>query len=378
MSKSFRFVLFCAGIMMFASCKNFQAKEEYFTVNPNPLEAEGGQVTYTVTGTFPKKTFIKKVVCVATPELRWEGGSVKGEPVTLQGEKIQANNQVIAWKEGGSFTYNGSFKYQPEMAKSELWVTFEATKKGKPIEVEPVHIADGVLATAELYSETAKGANTAGSKDAFQRIIDKNQEANIMFVIQQANVRSSETNSDAVKALKESLKNFAADTKNYAINNVTVSAYASPDGGVKLNDKLASQRESNAVKYVKNEVKKAKADAAIESEYTAQDWKGFESLVSQSNLQDKDLLNLRKNRKATQLYDNYVASNNDCSHLMRVLFNDSICFAVLNLRCYTVICSGAFSHIQNRRCDSDRIRRNAHARYWLIIGWLCRLFPQDG
>lgn len=42
------------------------------------------------------------------------------------------------------------------------------------------------------------------------------------------------------------------------------------------------------------------------------------------NLQDKDLLNLRKNRKATQLYDNYVASNNDCSHLMRVLFNDSI------------------------------------------------------
>ena len=42
------------------------------------------------------------------------------------------------------------------------------------------------------------------------------------------------------------------------------------------------------------------------------------------NLQDKDLLNLRKNRKPTQLYDNYVASNNDCSHLMRVLFNDSI------------------------------------------------------
>ena len=290
MSKSFRFVLFCAGIMMFASCKNFQAKEEYFTVNPNPLEAEGGQVTYTVTGTFPKKTFIKKVVCVATPELRWEGGSVKGEPVTLQGEKIQGNNQTIAWKEGGSFTYTGSFKYQPEMAKSELWVTFEATKKGKAIEVEPVHIADGVLATAELYSETAKGANTAGSKDAFQRIIDKNQEANIMFVIQQANVRSSETNSDAVKALKESLKNFAADTKNYAINNVTVSAYASPDGGVKLNDKLAAQRESNAVKYVKNEVKKAKANAAIESEYTAQDWKGFESLVSQSNLQDKDLI----------------------------------------------------------------------------------------
>jgi len=290
MSKSSRFALLCAGIMMFASCKNFQVKEEYFVVNPNPLEVKGGEVNYTVTGTFPSKTFIKKVVCTATPELRWEGGSVKGEPVTLQGEKIQGNNQVIEWKEGGSFTYNGTFKYQPEMAKSELIVTFEATKKGKTVEVPEVKIADGVLSTAELYSETAKGANTAGSKDAFQRIIKQAQDANIMFVIQQANVRSSETNSEAVKALKASLKNYAADTKNYAIDNVKVSAYASPDGGVKLNDKLAAQREKNAANYVKNEVKKAKANAAIESEYTAQDWKGFETLVSQSNLQDKDLI----------------------------------------------------------------------------------------
>ena len=283
MSKSIRFVAFCAGIMLFASCKNFQVKEEYFVVNPNPLEVQGGQVNYTVTGTFPSKTFIKKVVCTATPELRWEGGSVKGEPVTLQGEKITGNNQVIEWKEGGTFTYNGNFKYQPEMAKSELYVTFEATKKGKPIEVEPVKIADGVLATAELYSETAKGANTANSKDAFQRIIKQAQDANIMFVIQQANVRSSETNGDAVKALKESLKN-------YAIDNVEVSAYASPDGGVKLNDKLAAQREKNAAQYVKNEVKKAKANAAIESKYTAQDWEGFKELVQKSNLQDKDLI----------------------------------------------------------------------------------------
>ena len=261
MTKSSRFALFCAGVLMLASCKNFQVKEEYFVVNPNPLEVQGGEVNYTVTGTFPEKTFIKKVVCVATPELRWEGGSVKGEPVTLQGEKITGNNQVIEWKEGGSFTYNGNFKYQPEMAKSELYVTFEATKKGKPIEVEPVKIADGVISTAELYAETAKGANTAGSKDAFQRIIKQAQDANIMFVIQQANVRSSETNSDAVKAIKESLKNFAADTKNYAIDNLEI-----------------------------YEVKKAKANAAIESKYTAQDWDGFKTLVEQSNLQDKDLI----------------------------------------------------------------------------------------
>ena len=289
MSKSFRFVVFCAGIMMFASCKNFQVKEEYFVVDPNPLEVHGGEINYVVTGTFPAKTFIKNVVCTATPELQWEGGSVKGEPVTLQGEKIEGNNQVIEWVEGGSFTYNGNFKYQPEMAKCDLVVTFEATKKGKPIEVAPVTIAQGVKATGELYSETAKNANTAGSKDAFQRIIKQTQEANIMFIIQQANIRSSETNGDQVKALKEALKNYSADTKNYAVDNIEVFA-ASPDGGVKLNDKLAAQREKNAAQFVKNEVKKAKSSAAVEQTYQAQDWAYFEELVKGSSLQDKDLI----------------------------------------------------------------------------------------
>ena len=291
MSKSLRFALIGAGLLMLASCKSgMDMSKDYYTVTPEVLEAVGGQVPYTVTGTFPAKFFPKKVVCTATPELRWEGGSVKGEPITLQGEKVQGNNKVVSYKDGGTFTYNGNFKYQPEMEKSELYVTFDATKKGKAIEIAPVKIADGVISTAELYAETAQNANTALSTDSYQRIIKQAQDANIMFVIQQANVRSSETNSDAVKALKDAMKNYAADTKNYAIENIEVSAYASPDGGVKLNDKLASEREKNAANYVKNEVKKAKVDTEVDSKYTAQDWDGFKELVSQSNLQDKDVI----------------------------------------------------------------------------------------
>ena len=291
MTKSLRFALLGAGILMLASCKSgMDMSKDYYTVTPEVLEAVGGQVPYTVTGTFPEKFFNKKVVCTAIPELRWEGGSVKGEPVTLQGEKVEGNNKVVSYKEGGSFTYNGNFKFQPEMASSELWVTFVAEKKGKSFEIAPVKLADGVLYTEQLYAESAKSANGAASQDVYQRIIKQAQDANIMFVIQQANVRSSETGSDAVKALKESMKNYAADTKNYAIENVTVSAYASPDGGLKLNDKLASQREANAAKYIRKEIKKAKIDAEVESQYTAQDWEGFQTLVEQSNIQDKDLI----------------------------------------------------------------------------------------
>ena len=291
MSKSLRFALLGAGILMLASCKSgMDMSKDYYTVTPEVLECVGGQVPYSVTGTFPAKFFPKKVVCTAIPELRWEGGSVKGEPVTLQGEKVKDNNKVVSYKEGGTFTYNGNFKYQPEMQNSELYVTFVATKKGKEFEIAPVKIADGVIATGELYSETAKSANAATSADAYQRIIKQAQDANIMFVIQQANVRSSEAGSDAIKALKESMKNYAADTKNYAIENIEVSAYASPDGGVELNDKLASQREANAAKYIKNEIKKAKIEANVDSKYTAQDWEGFRELVQKSNIQDKDLI----------------------------------------------------------------------------------------
>ena len=290
MSKSIRFALFGAVVLMLASCKNMQVKQEYFVIDKDPLVEEGGMVNYTVTGTFPAKTFVKNVVCTATPVLQWEGGLVKGEPVTLQGEKVQGNNKTISWKEGGSFTYKGSFKYQPEMAESELIVTFDATKKGKPVEIAPVHLAYGVVATEELYSETAKGANTSASKDAFQRIIDKQQDATIMFIIQQANVRSSETGKTDVKELIKALKDFSADSKNYAVENIQIEATASPDGGFKLNDKLAAQRETSTVNYAKSEIRKAKTNTAIESKYKAQDWDYFQKLVKESNLQDKDLI----------------------------------------------------------------------------------------
>lgn len=291
MSKTFRFALLSAGILLMASCKSgMDMTSEYFKVTPQVLEAVGGQVPVTIDGTFPAKFFPRKVECTAIPVLVWEGGSMKGDAISFQGEKVKGNNQTVSYKEGGNYTLKTVFPYQPEMAKSELMMTFVATKKGKSIEIPAVKIADGVIATSELYAATAQGANTTPSQDAFQRIIKQAQEANIMFVIQQANVRSSETKSDAITALKESVKNYAADTKNYGIDNIEVSAYASPDGGLDLNDKLASQRENNAKKYLQNELKKGKLDVNVDSKYTAQDWDGFKALVEQSNIQDKDLI----------------------------------------------------------------------------------------
>ena len=69
-----------------------------------------------------------------------------------------------------------------------------------------------------------------------------------------------------------------------------VSAYASPDGGFALNEKLANKRQDNAENYVKQQMKAAKLNEPVEATYTAQDWEGFQQLVAASNIQDKDVI----------------------------------------------------------------------------------------
>ena len=260
---------------------------DYFTVTPQVLEAVSGKVPATINGKFPEKYFNKKAVVEVTPVLKWNGGEAKGQPATFQGEKVEGNNQSISYKMGGSYTMKTSFDYVPEMAKSELYLEFKATIGKKEVTIPAVKIADGVISTSELVNNTLGNANPALGEDAFQRIIKEKHDANIMFLIQQANIRSSE-----LKTAKEFNKEVANvnEAANKKISNIEVSAYASPDGGVSLNTTLAENRENNTTKMLNKDLKKAKIDAPIDAKYTAQDWEGFQELVSKSNIQDKELI----------------------------------------------------------------------------------------
>ena len=260
---------------------------DYFTVTPQVLEAVGGKVPATINGKFPEKYFNKKAVVEVTPVLKWNGGEAKGQPATFQGEKVEGNDQTISYKMGGSYTMKTSFDYVPEMAKSELYLEFKATIGKKVVTIPAVKVADGVISTSELVNNTLGNANPALGEDAFQRIIKEKHDANIMFLIQQANIRSSE-----LKTAKEFNKEVANvnEAANKKISNIEVSAYASPDGGVSLNTTLAENRESNTTKMLSKDLKKAKIDAPIDAKYTAQDWEGFQELVSKSNIQDKELI----------------------------------------------------------------------------------------
>ena len=276
-------------VLALSSCgKMGELSSDYFTTNPEVLEAIGGKVPVTINGKFPEKYMKKKATVEVTPVLRWKGGEAKGQPAVFQGEKVEGNGQTISYKVGGSYTMKASFDYVPEMANSELYLDFKITKGKKTYTIPSVKIADGVIATSEL--PTAASSNASYANDAFQRIIKDAQTANIMFLIQQANLRNSELNSDDMKEFHKKVAEINADTKNYKLNNIEISAYATPDGGVELNTGLAENRENNTEKYMQRQLKKGKIDANLDAKYTAQDWEGFQELVSKSNLQDKDLI----------------------------------------------------------------------------------------
>ena len=289
MIKKLYLPLLMALVVALSSCnkKMGELSSDYFTTTPQVLEAVAGKVPVTINGKFPEKYFNKKAVVEVTPVLRWNGGEAKGQPAVFQGEKVEGNDQTISYKVGGNYTMKTSFDYVPEMAKSELYLEFNAKIGNKTVAIPAVKIADGVISTSELVENTLQSANPANGDDAFQRIIKEKHDANIMFLIQQANIRASE-----LKTAKEFNKEVAEvnEAANKKISNIEVSAYASPDGGVKLNTGLAENRESNTTKMLSKDLKKAKVDAPIDSKYTAQDWEGFQELVSKSNIQDKELI----------------------------------------------------------------------------------------
>ena len=289
MIKKLYLPLLMALVVALSSCnkKMGELSSDYFTTTPQVLEAVAGKVPVTINGKFPEKYFNKKAVVEVTPVLRWNGGEAKGQPAVFQGEKVEGNDQTISYKVGGNYTMKTSFDYVPEMAKSELYLEFNAKIGNKTVTIPAVKIADGVISTSELVENTLQSANPANGDDAFQRIIKEKHNANIMFLIQQANIRASE-----LKTAKEFNKEVAEvnEAANKKISNIEVSAYASPDGGVKLNTGLAENRESNTTKMLSKDLKKAKVDAPIDSKYTAQDWEGFQELVSKSNIQDKELI----------------------------------------------------------------------------------------
>jgi tetratricopeptide (TPR) repeat protein len=262
-----------------------------YVVKPDPLQTHAGDMKLAIDITYPEKYFNKKAVVVATPILKYEGGQTEFQPITFQGEKVEGNNKVIAWA-GGKQSYAGNAAFKPEMLQSQLVVKYSARIKEKdPVEYESAKIADGVVATPTLVRVDPKSVIIP---DNFKRIIPETYSADIHYQINKADVRKGELKGDDVLAFNQKLIDAKA-TPNKQIKGAKISAYASPDGALELNEKLSAKRETSAQKYLAkalkdNKITEAETETFLSMMTTPEDWDGFKALVEKSQIPDKDLI----------------------------------------------------------------------------------------
>ena len=279
------------SVLFLTSCSKLgELSADNFTVTPNPLVESASKVPATIDGRFPVKYMKKKAVVTVTPELRYAGQAVQGQSATFQGEKAVGNNQTISYKMGGNYTMKTTFDYVPEMLQSELYLTFDAAIGKKKFDVPAVKVADGVLATSQLVYRTVASANTCVAADAYQQIIAQHQDAQIKYLINQSKVRTSELSTTSIQDFVKVLRDIKADQKSFALDNIEVSAYASPDGALSFNEKVASGRQETASQYVNKQLKNIELDGTVDTKYTAEDWDGFQEIVAASNIQDKEVI----------------------------------------------------------------------------------------
>lgn len=295
MSTSSRFSGFAlatgAALMMLTGCSKklspFQA--DYFTVNPNPLEVVGDKVPATVTANIPAKFFVKNAQVTVTPYLTYEGGEVASQPYSFQGEKVRGNSPVVSYDQGGNVTIPVMYNFDPVMLKSQLELAFTVQQGSKQYVLPRVTVADGVVATAALAD--AGTVNPALAPDKFQRIINEKYDADIHFLINQANVRANQTATSEMGRLSEKMIATQGDST-LQLAEVNISSYASPEGSLDFNTKLAEKREQTTQAFLKDRMKKDKVTefGELTANFTPEDWEGFQKLVAASNIQDKELI----------------------------------------------------------------------------------------
>lgn len=291
MRKILLFSAVAVTALSFTSCSKLRSlSADDVRVTPHPLEAVGNEVPATISATFPKKYMKKKATVTITPVLKFQGGEATSASSTFQGEKVQGNGTTVAYKVGGNYTMRATFPYQEAMLQSDLYLRFDARLGKKAVNLPDLKVGYGVIATNDLLRHTVASTNPALAPDAYQRIIRQKQEAQIKYLVNQANIRATELKTGSIQDFVKILKEINDNQETLRLQNIEVSAYASPEGRYDFNEKLAEKRQDSSTDYVKEQLKKNRMRAEVDTKFTAEDWDGFQQLVANSTIQDKEVI----------------------------------------------------------------------------------------
>ena len=290
MKKSIKFL--AAAILGLAavacsSPKKMAEMAENVTVKCEPavLEVVAGEIDATVSVTYPADYFHPKALLEVTPVIVYEGGEAKMQPFMFQGEKVKDNYQVVP-SEGATVTKKVHFDYVPGMEKCYLELRGTVLYKANSTDLPSKKVADGANTT---YMLVCKNGKVDYKADGYQEIIKQTAEGQILYQINSANVRNSELKSDSVNDFLAALEEIKANERKNLVSTDVV-AYASPDGKEDQNAKLSDNRSKSAEKAFNKVTKKNPVEGPVNVQSIGEDWEGFQELVAESDLADKDLI----------------------------------------------------------------------------------------
>ncbi len=290
------------AVLLLSSCGGLdkmadKASELKNNVTLSPLEMHAEKVPVTIAGVIPPKYFDKKAILVITPVLKYATGEYALKTQTLQGEKVEDNNPVISYKEGGSFNYSDVIPYTDEMRVSVLELRMKGSRGDENADIINVEVAKGVNVTPRLVKygteiDGPKFVEIPVSIDAKSMDLES---AVILYLMQKSDIRNTELKKEEITKLI-SLLTTTTDDSEKALVNVEISSYASPDGPEDMNQKLVEGRGKSAQDFVSKSLKKAKATVTkdptfvVKATTPAEDWDGFKKEVEGSTVQDKELI----------------------------------------------------------------------------------------
>ncbi len=275
--------------------------------NPPVLEVVAGAIDANVSVTYPQDYFNPKVILEVTPVLVYEGGEVAMKPFKYQGEKVKDNYRVVP-SSGGKVNEKVHFDYVEGMEKSYLELRGKVLAGGKSINLPTRKVADGANTTYMLV----KRAGTVTFKpDNYQEIISSTTEGQIKYLVNSSDVRGSELKSSSVKEFLAALDAISADERS-KVTSTEIVAYASPEGSVAHNDQLSDSRSRSASKAWDKVTKGHEAtNPTVRS--VGEDWEGFQKLVSQSDIEDKDLI-----LRVLSMYSDPAVRENEIRNMSQV------------------------------------------------------------
>ena len=316
-------------IISFFGCGLERMASEYDKViyeqTPKILEVHGGDVFVDLKGTFPEKYFAKKAIVEITPIIISETGEeTKLKSVILQGEHATGGDETIFYESGGTFVYSDKIEYKENMKSSNLELRALATLEDDNKILGPVTVANGVVSTSMRVKNDEK---IEIADHGYKEVETISETATIYFLVNKSNIRTTEKSDADVQKLKDFIR------LGYKTESFVIKSSSSPEGTEKINTELSDDRQNSTLEYAKYLLKRLKADGAGNDDYykkssAGADWDGFNKLVSNSSINEKNTIlslndrNKQKSQKErgellkdmTQVYD---ALENDVLQYLR-------------------------------------------------------------